>query len=168
MEISDIDEFLAYYESVRKRTRSVVDCIPEDRVEWSADEGRFTPGDLVRHVAATERWLWAENVQGLPSRYPGHGSDLASGKAGILEYMDRLHAEAVEIFLSLTPERLGEKCATVGGIEMRVWKWLRLMVEHEIHHRGQLYEVLGKMGVETPPLYGLTEPQVKERSEPRG
>lgn len=82
--------------------------------------------------------------------------------------MDRLHAEAVEIFLLLTPERLGEKYATVGGIEMRVWKWLRLMVEHEIHHRGQLYEVLGKMRVETPPLYGLTEPQVKERSEPRG
>ncbi len=49
---------------------------------------------------------------------------------------------------------------------MRVWKWLRLMVEHEIHHRGQLYEMLGQMGVETPPLYGLTEPEVRERSRP--
>ena len=110
--------------------------------------------------------MWGENAQGLPSRYPGHGSDLASGKAAVLEYMDRLHTEAVEIFRGLSSEDLEARCATVGGVEMRVWKWLRLMVEHEIHHRGQLYEVLGQMGVPTPPLYGLTEPQVLERSRP--
>ena len=166
MDISDIDTFLAYYESVRRRTRSVADSIPEDRVEWLPGEGRFTPGDLVRHIASAERWMWGENAQGLPSRYPGHGSDLASGKTSVLEYMDRLHADAVEIFRGLSSDDLEARCATVGGVEMRVWKWLRLMVEHEIHHRGQLYEVLGQMGVPTPPLYGLTEPQVLERSRP--
>ncbi len=166
MDICDVATFLSYYESVRRRTRSVADCIPEERLEWSPGAGRFSPGDLVRHIASAERWMWGENVQGLPSRYPGHGTDLASGKGAVLEYMDRLHAEAVEIFRTLSPERLEAKCSTVGGIEMRVWKWLRLMVEHEIHHRGQLYGVLGQMGVPTPPLYGLTEPQVRERSEP--
>lgn len=40
------------------------------------------------------------------------------------------------------------------------------MVEHEIHHRGQLYTTLRLAGVETPSLYGLTEPQVLERSRP--
>ena len=82
--------------------------------------------------------MWGENAQGLPSRYPGHGSDLASGKTSVLEYMDRLHADAVEIFRGLSSDDLEARCATVGGVEMRVWKWLRLMVEHEIHHRGQL------------------------------
>jgi uncharacterized damage-inducible protein DinB len=168
VEISDIDTFLSYLESVRGRTRSVADSIPGDRVEWSAGEGRFTPGDLIRHIASAERWMWAENVKGRPSRYPGHGTDLASGKEGVLSYMDRLHVDAVAIMRSLPTERLEEPCTTVGGIEMRVWKWLRLMVEHEIHHRGQLYEMLGRMGVETPPLYGLTEPQVKQRSQPIG
>ena len=28
------------------------------------------------------------------------------------------------------------------------------MIEHEIHHRGQLYQVLGDMGIETHPLFG--------------
>ncbi len=40
------------------------------------------------------------------------------------------------------------------------------MVEHEIHHRGQLYELLGQLGVDAPSLYGLTEPEVRARSEP--
>lgn len=166
MDITAIGPFLEWLESVRGRTRGVAERIPEDRVEWSPGPGRFTPGDIVRHVAATERWMWAENVLGRPSRYPGHGRDLADGKVAVLDYLERMHAESVEIFRDLSPERLQQRCPTVAGVELRVWKWLRLMVEHEVHHRGQLYEVLGVMGVATPPLYGLTEPEVKARSEP--
>lgn len=164
MEITDIDTFLRYFESVRRRTRAVAACVPEEYLEWSPGEGRFSPGDLIRHIAGTERWMWAENACLRPSRYPGHGPELASGRDEVLAYMDRLHAGSVEILSALGPEDLEARCATVGGIEMRVWKWLRLMVEHEIHHRGQLYEVLGALDVTTPPLYGLTEPEVLERS----
>ena len=45
---------------------------------------------------------------------------------------------------------------------------LRALVEHEIHHRGQIYTLLGLIGVATPPLYGLTERQVFENSEQHG
>jgi uncharacterized damage-inducible protein DinB len=165
MEIHSIEPFLAYVQSVRRRTRVLVEHIPPERLEWSPGPGRFTPGDLVRHIAGAERWMWAENARLKPSRYPGHGSELASGSEEVLRYMDRLHDETVEILGALTPQDLEARCVTVGGAEMRVWKWLRLMVEHEIHHRGQLYELLARLGVETPPLYGLTESQVRERSQ---
>lgn len=166
MEIQNIDEFLRYLERVRQRTESVVLCIPEASLEWSPGKEAFTPGDLVRHIAGTERWMWAENVMGRPSRYPGHGPELAAGLDAVVEYMHGLHAEAVEIFRTLTLEQLQAKCPTVGGVELRTWKWLRAMVEHEIHHRGQLHTTLRLAGVETPSLYGLTEPQVLERSRP--
>jgi uncharacterized damage-inducible protein DinB len=157
-------DFLSWFEGVRRRTRALADAAPEDRLEWAPAPGRFTAGDLLRHIAATERWMWAENALLRPSRYPGHGPELASGKTAVLEYLDRMHAEAVEIFASLTPEALHVRCATVGGADLPVWKWLRLMVEHEVHHRGQLYEILGLAGVPAPPLYGLTEPEVRSRS----
>ena len=54
-----------------------------------------------------------------------------------------------------------------AGAKLPVGKWLRLMIEHEIHHRGQLYMALGILGVATPPIYGLTSEQVRERSVPR-
>ena len=164
MEFNEIGSFLGYHESVRRRTRAVAEHIPEEHLEWRPAEGRFSPGDLIRHIAGAERWMWAENALLRPSRYPGHGPELASGKGAVLDYMDRLHTETVEILTALTPEHLELRCETVGGAEMRVWKWLRLMVEHEVHHRGQLYELLGQLGVDVPPLYGLTEPQVRERS----
>jgi len=163
---ASIEAFLAYLESVRRRTRAVVERIPEEHWDTPSAEGRFTPGDVVRHIAATERWMWAENAQGRPSRYPGHGPELAPTKAEALAYLDQCHEEAVGIFAALTPVDLNGKCRTVGGAELTVWKWLRLMLEHEIHHRGQLYEMLGRLGVALPPLYGLTEREVLARSEP--
>ena len=161
----ELADFLRYFESVRRRTRRVAALVPAERMDWSPGEGRFTPADLIRHLAAAERWMWGENACLRPSRYPGHGPELADGKEEVLDYLDRMHAETVEILGALSAEDLEKRCTTPGGADMRVWKWLRLMIEHEVHHRGQLYELLARMGVETPPLYGLTEPEVKERSE---
>ena len=163
-EIPTAESFLAYFASVRGRTDRVVACIPPDRIEWTHRPGAFTLGDLVRHLAATERYMFAENVAGRPSRYPGHGRDLADGHAAVLAYLARMHAEALAIFAALTPANLASRCTTPAGTTIVVWKWLRSMVEHEIHHRGQIYLMLGILDVPTPPLYGLTEEKVAELS----
>lgn len=162
--IQRIDDFLPYVESVRGRTRRVVELIPRDRIEWTHRDGAFTLGDIVRHLGATERYMFAETARGNPSRYPGHGRDLADGYDAVLAYLDATHAEALDIFRAMTPEVLAGRCTTPAGTSISTWKWLRAMVEHEVHHRGQLYLMLGILGVRTPPLYGLTEEQVRERS----
>jgi uncharacterized damage-inducible protein DinB len=164
VEVPTAASFLSYFESVRGRTRRVAAAIPEEHVEWTHRPGAWTLGDLVRHLAATERWMWGENVQGRPSRYPGCGPELASGRDGVLAYLDRMHAETVEIVSALTSGDLARPCLTPAGTPITTWKWLRGMVEHEIHHRGQIYLMLGMLGVPTPPLFGLTSEQVLERS----
>ena len=159
------ESFLSYFESVRGRTLRVVRCIPPERLEWTHRPGAFTLGDLARHLAALERWMWAENVSGRPSRYPGHGRELADGFDAVLAYLDRMHAESVAIFAALSPEQMQRPCLTPGGAPIATWKWLRAMLEHEAHHRGQIYLMLNMLGVPTPPLYGLTSEAVRARSE---
>jgi uncharacterized damage-inducible protein DinB len=161
---SDLQTFLDYLTSVHTRTRRVVACIPDDAVEWAPAAGRWTAGDQVRHLAGIERWMYAETVAGRPSRYPGHGPGLASGLPALLGYYDRLHQEARAVFAALTPEQWTGRTRTPAGVEMTTWKWLRAMLEHEAHHRGQLYMTLGLLGVETPPIYGLSEPELLARS----
>ena len=78
--------------------------------------------------------MHAETVQGRPSACPGHSRELADGFDALLAYYDRLHEES------------------------------RAMIEHEAHHRGQLYLMLGVRGVTTPPMYGLTAQEVQARS----
>jgi uncharacterized damage-inducible protein DinB len=164
--ITDSTSFLKYWENIRKRTMRVADCIPREHLEWRPAADVFSFGDLLRHLAAIERWMFAENVRGLPSRYPGHGRELADGHDAVFAYMRALHAEAVGIFAQLEPRDLQAFCTTPGGATMPVWKWLRAMVEHEVHHRGQLYLMLRLHGVPTPPLYGLTSEEVRARSVP--
>ncbi len=164
MEIRSIPTFLDYWGNIRQRTRRVAECIPPDRLEWTHAPGKFTLGDLVRHLATIERFMYAETVAGRPSRYPGCGRELADGPEAVLVLLDRLGAESRAIFGALTDRDLEGKCVTPAGTPITTWKWLRAMVEHEAHHRGQIYLMLGMLGVRTPPLFGLTSEDVRSRS----
>jgi uncharacterized damage-inducible protein DinB len=164
MEIKTIEPFLDYYEKIRGRTLRVAKFIPPERIDWRYREGKFTFGDFLRHLGAIERFMFAENAQLKPSRYPGHGAELADGYQEALEFMNRMHEESLSIFRKLSDEDLLRKCITPNGTPITVWKWLRAMTEHEIHHRGQIYLYLAILGIDTPPLYGLTSEEVLERS----
>ena len=165
MEIITIGPFLDYFERVRERTLKVVRAIPRERIDWTYREGKFTFADVVRHLGAIERFMYAENARLKPSRYPGHGKELADGYDEVMAFFDRMHRESMQILASLSDEDLKRRCVTPGGVEISVWKWLRAMVEHEAHHRGQLYLYLGMLDVVTPPIYGLTSEEVRERSK---
>jgi uncharacterized damage-inducible protein DinB len=167
MEKESITSFLEYFEKIRQRTLRVIRSIPPDKIDWTYRAGKFTFADLIRHLATIERYMYAENVQLKPSRYPGHGKELADGYDDVLLFMNRLHAESMEIFSALTDEDLQKRCVTPGGGEITIWKWLRAMIEHEVHHRGQIYLYLGMLDIPAPPLYGLTSEEVLERSRPR-
>ena len=158
-------DLVSYIDKVRERTMRVVGCIPPANVDWTYRDGKFTFADVMRHLGAIERWMFAENAAGRPSAYPGHGRELADGYDAIVAYMRRMHEDAMTIFRGLSDADLDRKCMTPGGAELRVGKWLRSMIEHEAHHRGQIYLYLSMLDIPAPPLYGLTEEEVKRRSE---
>jgi uncharacterized damage-inducible protein DinB len=64
----------------------------------------------------------------------------------------------------LTDLEFAAHSITPAGAKISTWKWLRAMIEHEAHHRGQIYLMLGMRGVPTPPIYGLTSEQLAARS----
>lgn len=161
----DLTSFLEYWPSVRNRTRRLIPLVSSETVEWSPGEGRWTFGDTIRHLAGIERWMYAENMHGRATRYPGHRRDLADGLDAVLAYHDRCHQEAMALLRELTPEQWTGKSVTPAGTSITTWKWARAMVEHEAHHRGQLYMMLGLLGIAAPPIFGLTEPQVLEVSQ---
>lgn len=156
---------LEQIDRAHERTRKVVELIPAEDVEWRPAERWFSFGDLVRHLAGLERWMFAENAHGRPSRYAGHDRSLADGHPAVIDYFRRLRAESRAVFGQLDDAALARKVTTPAGIQITAWKWLRAMLEHEAHHRGQLYLMLAMRGVATPPIFGLTSEEVRERSQ---
>ena len=104
MEIRTIQPLLHYFGNVRERTMRVARWIPPDQLDWSYAPGKFTFGDLLRHLAVSERFLWAETLQGHKSRYTTHGKELADGYGNVIAFVERLHAESMEIFAKFSDE----------------------------------------------------------------
>ena len=167
MEITSMESFLSYFEGIRARTKRVIACIPPDKIDWSYREGKFSFGDVIRHLGASERYMFAENARLRPSRYHGCGRELADGFDASVAFLDQMHEESVAIFREVGDEGLTTRCTTPGGADISVAKWLRAMIEHEVHHRGQIYLCLNLLDVETPPMFGLSAEEVEARSQPK-
>ncbi len=162
---TNIQEFLKRLESHRSRTLRVASVIPPENIEWRYSDNAFSFGDIIRHLANIERYVYSETARFKPQRYPGHNSAFASGYDEVLSYFEKLHDESVEIFKQVTEEDLQKKCRSTGGFDVTLWKFLRSMLEHEAHHRGQIYLMLNALGVPTPPLFGVTSEELKKQGE---
>lgn len=165
MEITDIKSFLEYYGKIRQRTNRLIAVIPPEYMDWAYKLGKFTIADIIRHIAAMERYMFAENVLGKPCIYSGCGKELADGYERVIDYFNKKHEESLVIFKSLSDEDLQRKCLTPRNAPITIWKWLRAMTEHEIHHRAQLYIYLNLLDVKTPPMFGLSSEEVIQNSQ---
>lgn len=164
MEIRNMESFLPYFETIRERTLRVVRAVPPEKLEWRHTDNVFSCGDLARHIAAVERHTFAENVLGRPSRYRGCGTELAEGHENVIAFMERMHRETVAMLKDLTPDDLAGKGLSPQSVPVTAWKLLRAMIEHEVHHRGEMYVYLALIGVPRPPLYGVTEQELRRHS----
>lgn len=164
MEIQTIQSFLSYYEKVRETTQSIINVIPPDQINWTYKAGKYTIGDLVRHIAAIERNLFAELILGNPVSYVGCAKELATNHEDILSYFHQAHTESMAIFGTLKDSDLYRKIKTVSGTQTSIANFLRALIVHEIHYRGALCIYLNCIGVETPPILGLTAEQVIQKA----
>jgi uncharacterized damage-inducible protein DinB len=154
--IASAPEFADYFAGVRRRTVGFFRAIPADRVDWRPQAGEYTCGDIVRHVAATERMFVGAVVDG-QWRYPGHDRALAPTLEAALADLDAAHAACGARLRALDAGMLAANRPALepGARAVRAWRLLLAMVEHEVHHRSQLASYLTWMGLEAPDIFGL-------------
>ena len=157
-------DLIRAFDTARGRTARLAALIPESALDWAPSPGAFTCADIVRHLAAAERFMFVAIAVGQSSSYPGHDKALAYGKEGVLAYLDAMHEQSMALLQTLDDAALERRITTPAGAQIPTWRWLQLMAEHEAHHRGQLYLMLRLLGVETPALFGLTEEELLRRS----
>lgn len=157
---TDIERFLKYFESVHARTAKLLPLVPECKLELTPSPHNFSFGDVFRHLAGVERYMFVAIAVGEVNSYQGHQKHLANGLDEVKNYYDNLHIEAVSKLGTLNNADLQNKCTSPAGASMSRSSWLRAMIEHQIHHRGQLYLMLSMIGIETPPIFGLTSEEL--------
>lgn len=152
--IHSTQNFIDYFSSIRKRTLNYVCAIPADQINWLPKEGEFTCADIVRHIASGEKMFIGVVTQG-KWKYEGHVGDQESVDE-LIAHLDQTHRTAMNKLESLPDSELDQlRPALEGSTQVKAWRWLMAMVEHEIHHRSQLAMYLFLMGITPPHIYGL-------------
>jgi hypothetical protein len=165
MEVIRVGPFVEYLDRVHQRTRRIVDAVREEDLEWQAGS---RPADAGRVDPASRRYR-AVHVRGKRARPTG-----ALSRDTVLT-LPTAWSRQRHTTIGSTPNHANcsshcpmrdsrRNARRPAGAPITVGKWLRAMIEHEAHHRGQLYFILGLRGVPTPPIYGLTSEEVRARS----
>lgn len=151
MSCPETERFVRNWNRIHKETAQVLAAAPDDKLDWRPAEGMFTLRELMRHMPEAESALVRTVLAGTMQK-----GELDLSTAGVEEIVrayrashERLAAEVA----GLTLEQLNEEIEAFGR-RMRRRVLLRGMIEHEIHHRGQLYTYYRLAGIEPPKLYG--------------
>lgn len=164
--IQDIDSFCKYFESIRRRTLNYIRTIPPEQIDWSPAEGRFSCGDLVRHLAGTEE-TYVGVVIDSKWLYRGHAKGEYNTLDEVIAHMNQTHESAMARLKTVSDSELNElrPSPVPDARPVKMWRWLMVMVEHEVHHRSELASYLTMIGVEPPQIYGLSVEELSELAQ---
>jgi uncharacterized damage-inducible protein DinB len=154
------DALLPEFDREMGATRRVLERVPDAHLEWSPHERSMSLGQLATHIGELPAWAPRILEQSVFELGPDEiRRPAAPSCAAVLESFDR-HAGAARAALAArtdaeyldrwTLRREGRNVFTLPKAAV-----IRTMVmNHMVHHRGQLTVYLRLLGVPLPPLYG--------------
>ena len=158
------DALLPEYDHEMATTRRLLERVPEQQFAWKPHEKSMSLGQLAGHIANLPFWagpiLSAESFD-LDDLPPDTGTRLAvSRDALVREFDEKVAATRKLIAAAADPEMLVRWTLKRGGAEMfsmpRIAALRAFVMNHSIHHRGQLSVYLRLQDVPLPSMYGPT------------
>ena len=142
------------------KTRTTLERIPEDRLDWSPHDRSWSFRELGSHIANLGYWMVSVldldeiDLATLPPE-----SYKAPSVAELLSYHDGLVEQALGTLGTQTDETMAAKWTLRSGdhviLEMSRLMAIRFFIyNHLIHHRGQLSVYLRLCDVPVPAIYG--------------
>jgi uncharacterized damage-inducible protein DinB len=154
---------LGEFDQEMENTRKVLERLPDEKWNWKPHEKSGTTGWLAGHLAMFPDWLTTvmkqEEFDYAPVSGPGFQPPKMDNRKEMLAVFERGVGEA-RAALAAADDRAFSKDWTLlaGGQKIftmpRVACIRSMVLNHLIHHRGQLTVYLRLMGVAVPGLYG--------------
>jgi uncharacterized damage-inducible protein DinB len=142
-------------------TRRLLERLPDDAFDWKPHERSFTLGGLATHLARLPHWGRAILDRDAYDLVESDGSRpvARATRHEVLEMFDLHVREARERLTGMADAELSApwKLQRGGRTLMSMPRYTalrRFLIDHLIHHRGQLTVYLRLRNVPLPPIYG--------------
>ena len=158
------DALLPEFDHEMATTRRVLERVPDPEFGWKPHEKSMTLGRLAAHIANIPYWCSVTletTVFELDSLPPDTQRKLAETQNELVKEFDgKVRAARTLIAAATDAEFLALWTLKKGGQEMftmpRISAVRGFVMNHLIHHRGQLTVYLRLKNVPIPPIYGPT------------
>jgi uncharacterized damage-inducible protein DinB len=157
-----IDPILMEFDRESSTTRKMLERVPDDKLGWAPHKKSMTLGKLAMHIATLPEWTKSLLGDGFDAAGPPDPSRAVPEHAAqIVERFDKVVAEAKGVLARLDDaQSMGAWSLSVGGKTLftmpRIAVARSFILNHGIHHRGQLSVYLRLLDVPLPPVYGPT------------
>lgn len=140
-------------------TRKMLERVPQDAFDWKPHEKSTALGRLAGHIAELPGMI-IPMVMADHMNFADYRPFTPASVAELVETLDRNVADAVELLKNQSDENLPKTWRIKSGekvfLEMPRAKFIRWVLSHVVHHRGQLSVYLRLRDVPLPSVYGPT------------
>ncbi|MEO6325998.1 MAG: DinB family protein [Thermoanaerobaculia bacterium] len=158
-----IDPMIMEFDRECATSLKLLERVPADKFDWAPHAKSMTLGKLANHVATLPGWIGSSLL--------GEGFDFGDGKAGtpptptttaeLVAAFQTSVTEAKKAMAQLDDEKaMGQWTLSGNGKAFfsmpRIALVRTILINHSIHHRGQLSVYLRLLDVPLPSIYGPT------------
>lgn len=157
------DALLPEFDHEMATTRKLLERVPEGKLDWQPHEKSMKLGQLSTHIAEMPTWagmtINRDSLDIAPVDGPSYVPKTFNTTEDLLAYFDGNVKEAREVLANTSNEKFFENWSLLAGGQtlftlpkiavIRTW-----VMNHAIHHRGQLSVYLRLNDVAVPSIYG--------------
>ncbi|WP_166238603.1 DinB family protein [Paenibacillus turpanensis] len=149
-----IEQFIQAWQNESKATERVMDLLNDQALSQAITPESRTLGQIAWHIATSIHEMLSRTGLEFPAP---EGEEMAPQSAQFIAqtYRDSSSAIIQVIKNQWTDEHLAQLCDMYGE------QWpngltLHILIQHEIHHRGQMTVLMRQAGLRVPSIYGPT------------
>lgn len=164
---------LPEFDQEMANTRKALERIPEDKLDFKPDSKSMTMGRLAGHIAEMPTWagmtLTTDSLDIAPGGKQSFEALVATSKNQLLQALDQNVAAARAALAGASDEALMKNWTLMAnGTEFftmpRIAVVRSMVMNHMIHHRGQLMVYYRLNGVAVPGMYGPSADEAQAAS----
>jgi len=140
---------LSHWEQIRAKLLETIDKFGDEELPYKPFEASWSVGEIMLHIANEEegefRYGVTQELKEWPSEYRAEDYPTIESTKSLLA---DVHSRTVEYLRTLDEIDLDRVIETPWGASIRLSNIIGHVMEHEIHHRGELSLILGMLGRE--------------------
>jgi uncharacterized damage-inducible protein DinB len=141
-------ELFGHWHEVREGLVQTLDKLTDEQLDFVPRKGLWSLGTVARHIADAEEGWFRYVVACERADWPHYSAQQYPTVKAVKDLLAEVHARTEVYLTSLNVADLDQTIKTPWGANLPL-RWIVWHVlEHEIHHRGEISLMLGLLGME--------------------